>query len=188
MRKGQKTRPETKEKLRKIGLLRRASAETKRKMSESHKGRIFSPETRAKISKVHLGMKQSEASKIKIREKRALQVITPKMLEGLKKGRGVNSSNYKDGRMKNPEYVSWLKNQWHHRKRNALGSHSFAEWETLKAQYDYTCPCCHKREPEIKLSCDHIIPLSKGGSNNIENLQPLCRLCNSIKNNKTIKY
>jgi 5-methylcytosine-specific restriction endonuclease McrA len=164
------------------------SLATRSLMTKALLGHETSQATKDKISQKHLGMKQSEASKIKIREKRALQVITPKMLESLKLGRGVNSLNYKDGRMKNPTYVSWLKNQWHHRRRNALGSHSFAEWETLKAQYDYTCPCCHKREPEIKLSCDHIIPLSKGGSNNIENIQPLCRLCNSIKNNKTIKY
>ena len=148
----------------------------------------LSETTRKKISQSHLGMKQSEVSKQKIKEKRALQIITPKMKESLSLSRGTNSPLYKDGRMKNKEYVSWSKNQWHHRRRNADGSHTFAEWENLKAQYNWTCPCCDKREPEIKLSQDHIIPLSKGGSNNIENIQPLCRLCNSKKLTKTIKY
>jgi hypothetical protein len=33
---------------------------------------------------------------------------------------------------------------------------------------------------------DHIVPLSKGGKSAPENLQPLCQVCNSIKdNNKT---
>ena len=68
------------------------------------------------------------------------------------------------------------------------GSHTFGEWETLKAQYNWTCPCCKRKEPEIKLTEDHITPLSNGGSDNIENLQPLCGSCNSKKHTKIIKF
>jgi 5-methylcytosine-specific restriction endonuclease McrA len=74
------------------------------------------------------------------------------------------------------------------RHLQAPGSHTLAEWLTLKAQYDFTCPSCHRREPEITLTEDHIIPLTKFGSNNIENIQPLCRSCNSKKYNKIIYY
>ena len=66
--------------------------------------------------------------------------------------------------------------------------HTFGEWELLRKQYNYTCPCCEKSEPEIKLTRDHIIPLSKGGSNLIENIQPLCLKCNLHKMTKCIKY
>ena len=66
------------------------------------------------------------------------------------------------------------------------GHHSLGEWETLKAQYNWTCNICKKIEPEIKLTRDHIIPVIKGGSNNIENIQPLCQSCNSIKNDKIL--
>jgi hypothetical protein len=68
------------------------------------------------------------------------------------------------------------------------GSHTFGEWETLKAQYDWTCPGCEKKEPTIKLTQDHIVPLSQGGSDNIENIQPLCFSCNSKKCAKVIRY
>lgn len=68
------------------------------------------------------------------------------------------------------------------------GSHTFGEWQTLKAQYNWACPACHKPEPQITLTRDHIIPISKGGSDNIENIQPLCRSCNSKKNTKIHKY
>jgi len=73
-------------------------------------------------------------------------------------------------------------------KKNAEGSHTFKEWEQLKRVCHYQCVCCEKKEPKIKLTEDHIIPLSKGGNNYIANIQPLCHSCNSKKNNKTINY
>jgi len=74
------------------------------------------------------------------------------------------------------------------RKTGAGGSHTKDEWEELKFDYDYTCPCCGLFEPIIELTEDHIIPLTWGGDDYIENIQPLCKLCNSIKNNKTCKF
>lgn len=68
------------------------------------------------------------------------------------------------------------------------GLHSRGEWESLKAQYNWTCPSCGKREPEVQLTRDHIVAISKGGSDNIENIQPLCRPCNSRKHDKDIRF
>lgn len=66
----------------------------------------------------------------------------------------------------------------------AEGSYSLGDWETLKKQYGHKCPHCGRSEPEIKLTRDHIIPLSRGGSNFIENIQPLCGDCNRRKHAK----
>jgi hypothetical protein len=110
-------------------------------------------------------------------------------------GTGKNSPAYKNGKWCNgsedKEYISWEKNRRNRIKsilnNQGLG-HSYGEWDILKKQYGNTCPCCKKSEPEIKLTEDHIIPLSKGGGDLIENIQPLCIKCNIKKNVKTIKY
>lgn len=122
--------------------------------------------------------------------------------EYLQKNKEHIKEQKKEYRQKNIEY--WREhdrkyNKSHKKERNLqtrlrryklklIGSHTLGEWETLKAQYNWVCPSCGRKEPEIKLTEDHIIPLKKGGSNNIENIQPLCGPCNSKKNTKIIKY
>jgi 5-methylcytosine-specific restriction endonuclease McrA len=67
-------------------------------------------------------------------------------------------------------------------------THTEAEWQNLKTFYNFKCLCCGKQEPEIKLTRDHVLPLTQGGSDSIDNVQPLCARCNSKKNNKHIDY
>ena len=44
--------------------------------------------------------------------------------------------------------------------------------------------CGHKK----KLEMDHIVPVVRGGTGDISNLQPLCRSCNASKHDETIDY
>ncbi len=74
------------------------------------------------------------------------------------------------------------------RKYQAEGFHTDAEWEALKMRYDNCCLRCGRREPEITLTRDHVLPITKGGSDWITNIQPLCHSCNSSKNARTIDY
>lgn len=64
-------------------------------------------------------------------------------------------------------------------------SYTRLEWEQLCARYNHRCLCCGEQKP---LTADHVMPLSRGGSNTIDNLQPLCLLCNDRKHTKTIDY
>jgi 5-methylcytosine-specific restriction endonuclease McrA len=54
-------------------------------------------------------------------------------------------------------------------------------WIQLKSGSDFKCAHCGQQEPNIKLSPDHRIPRSRGGSNDDENWQPLCEQCNNAK-------
>lgn len=79
---------------------------------------------------------------------------------------------------KNPERMAHLKARRYARERNAEGSHTFEQWEKLKEENNYRCKNCGEFKPLTK---DHITPLSEGGTDYIENIQPLCRNCNSKK-------
>lgn len=84
---------------------------------------------------------------------------------------------------KHPELIAHLKARRYARKKNAEGSHTLKEWKDLLVKFDHKCAFCKKSE---KLTKDHIIPLSKGGSDFISNIQPLCKSCNSKKHNKIL--
>ena len=68
-------------------------------------------------------------------------------------------------------------------KREPREKPSNALWKAIKEKYDHRCASCGGSEPEAKLSPDHKIPRSRGGSNDLENWQPLCEQCNNIKSN-----
>lgn len=91
----------------------------------------------------------------------------------------VNASN-KQWRMANPD--KWkVANRLNRHRRRALGNINSTEWIAKVMLLGNKCQVCYKTEPEVKITIDHIIPVSKGGTNHIENLQPLCMTCNRRK-------
>lgn len=73
----------------------------------------------------------------------------------------------------------------------AEGEFTKAEWEALLAKFD-ACPDCRVPWEKIRIlpghksaiTVDHVLPLSKGGSNRIDNIRPLCYSCNSRKGDR----
>jgi 5-methylcytosine-specific restriction endonuclease McrA len=76
-----------------------------------------------------------------------------------------------------------------HRRRariRLLAAHfTAAEWRAVCDKYGNRCLSCGKVG---NLTPDHVIPISRGGSNEITNIQPLCLACNMHKSAKTIDY
>jgi HNH endonuclease len=63
-------------------------------------------------------------------------------------------------------------------KRNTLAP-------IVLARDEWYCQWCDLSLDEENWSIDHIIPISKGGTNELHNLQAMCRSCNSMKGTKT---
>ncbi|MDB9313456.1 HNH endonuclease [Spirulina sp. CS-785/01] len=49
---------------------------------------------------------------------------------------------------------------------------------------NFRCCGCGKSKQDTILQVDHIIPLAKGGANDLSNLQTLCRDCNLQKRDR----
>ena len=74
----------------------------------------------------------------------------------------------------------------HNMKRALPGSHTPAEWKALCERFDNRCVRCGEKRP---LTRDHVIPVSMPGSSDaIENIQPMCSPCTSMKHCQTIDY
>lgn len=73
-----------------------------------------------------------------------------------------------------------------HKIRAQDGQFSSAEWEALCTRYGNICLRCGAAG--VPLTVDHVVPISKGGTNWITDVQPLCKPCNSWKGTKTIDF
>ena len=50
------------------------------------------------------------------------------------------------------------------------------------------CEGCGEHFLDRSLTIDHIVPVSKGGTDHLENLQLLCGACNSLKGDRPMEY
>jgi hypothetical protein len=66
------------------------------------------------------------------------------------------------------------------------GTHTKEEWNNLVNEFSGRCVRCGRSG--YHLDKDHIIPVYQGGSDSIDNLQPLCAWCNAAKGPEDINW
>lgn len=86
----------------------------------------------------------------------------------------------------NRSVINAIANRRRTRIAGSGGSFSAEEWESLLDSYKHRCACCD--QSGLRLTADHIVPVAKGGTSDIDNIQPLCQPCNSRKGTKIVKF
>lgn len=92
-------------------------------------------------------------------------------------------SKMKIYRISNPEYSKINNNKRRALKAKSGGTHTASDIRKLFKLQKMKCACC-KANIKNRYHVDHVIPLSKGGSNGKENIQILCAPCNLKKSAK----
>lgn len=133
-----------------------------------------------------------ERNKEKVREyqRKWREVNAEHLLEWQSAYKAANADKYKtyyrDYRIANPDKEVSKRHTRRARIKAAPGKFNQSEWRNLCDFYQGTCLCCGANDKP--LTPDHVIPLSCGGSNRIDNIQPLCLSCNLKKGTKIIDY
>ena len=171
------------------------SIEAKAKLSAVRKGksiwpngRVFSKEWRENMSLARKGKESpNKGKKMSGEQKEKLRTAHTGKEHSLEHREANRQGQYRRWLKLNPNYVLMGRNK---KIAHNGGFHSRKDWESLKERYNWACanPECRKKEPGIKLTRDHILPLLMGGKNDITNIQPLCLKCNKSKFTRTIKY
>jgi len=81
---------------------------------------------------------------------------------------------------KNQMAKAVMNKNWNANKLGAIGRFTLEEYKAKLESHGNKCGYCKEREP---YTVDHIIPISRGGSNYIDNIMPCCLQCNGQKRN-----
>ena len=101
--------------------------------------------------------------------------------EANKKKINLKSADY---RKNNPDKDVEYKHRRRARLSGASGGHSSEDIRGLLEQQNSRCEACRIRlavKGKRKYHVDHMVPLSRGGSDDVSNLQLLCQTCNQRK-------
>jgi len=176
------------------------SEETKKKISESMKNHVCSEETKRKMSKSHIGKKRPNGG-LKGEKHPQWKGGISKNISKEDKNKYLKEWRHKNGISKNYCYCLGLLNtnerkKLHNQKyKNMKKNGGNLTIDTIQMIYEdnikqygtLTCYLCLNPISFGKDSLEHKIPLSRGGTNEYNNLAIACRICNSSKRMKTLE-
>lgn len=84
-------------------------------------------------------------------------------------------------RENNRELVATLDRLKRDRRKGAVGSHTVDDIREIERLQRNRCAYCKCDLRKLKRHIDHIVPISRGGTNDRANLQLLCEFCNLSK-------
>lgn len=163
---------------------RRYLSENKEKIYS--KNRQYQKENRKKVSQIGREWRLANIDHCRSKERK-------RRAESLKKVREYEKDWHRRNPTKDREYkLRWLEKNpgadlaWRANRRarckNSEGSHTKEDIQDIIRLQKNRCAICRVK---MKSPCmDHIIPLSRGGTNFRTNLQAVCRPCNSMKHAK----
>lgn len=94
----------------------------------------------------------------------------------------------------NPSKVEWARRTETRREAGRSGGVAKGQYgaarrdgffQELVDEVGGVCPRCNREAPLVR---DHVVPMHMGGEDAVENIQPLCRSCNSAKGKETINW
>lgn len=93
----------------------------------------------------------------------------------------------------NPERARSIKSAWHKANPNSTAQRlrrygvkpemTAVQWREILVTNNHCCAYCGTAGPMTK---DHVIPLSRGGTDNKDNILPACNFCNCSKGAKPL--
>ena len=88
------------------------------------------------------------------------------------------------------DWLIWLMLRTRSDERRVRPTKRFASWpkgtkRTLLRRQSYVCTYCGHRRISRSFEIDHMTPIIRGGSNDVDNLQVICRPCNQRKGIQT---
>lgn len=152
--------------------------------------RAANPEKMREINQKHRNYREANSDKISEQRRQARAANPEKYREQQRKWRVANPEKHRERmrrfREANRDKMIAYQQARVAAKRGNSGSYTAQEWTDLCNQFGNRCLACGA--DDVKLTVDHVVPVSRGGSNDIENIQPLCHPCNSRKGTKSIDY